>query len=94
MSFRNFIKRPGQVPTFSARPADQPVDAGSPSMDHSKAADDNDQGKKLSIIAALEEGTTVVKNYVVYSSSIDEAKKQKQEGPLLQRFLYLIILSV
>ncbi|GJZ00799.1 hypothetical protein Tco_0518228 [Tanacetum coccineum] len=45
MSFRNFMKRPGQVPTFFARPADQPVDVGSPFMDHSKAADDNDQGE-------------------------------------------------
>ncbi|GJY21013.1 hypothetical protein Tco_0393579 [Tanacetum coccineum] len=81
ISFRNFMKRPGQVPTFFARPADQPVDAGSPSMDHSKAADDNDQGKKLSIIAALEEGTTIVRNSVVHSSSRDEAKKHKHEGP-------------
>ncbi|GKD36701.1 hypothetical protein Tco_1256908 [Tanacetum coccineum] len=45
ISFRNFMKRPGQVPTFFARPADQPVNAGSPFMDRSKVADDNDQGE-------------------------------------------------
>ncbi|GJV40954.1 hypothetical protein Tco_1419394 [Tanacetum coccineum] len=49
MSFRNFMKRPGQAATFSVRPADQPVDMGSPSVDHSKAVNDSDQGESSSI---------------------------------------------
>nr|GEW98287.1 hypothetical protein [Tanacetum cinerariifolium] len=42
MAFCNFMKKPGQTPSFSVRPADQPIDVGSPSVDHLKAAVDND----------------------------------------------------
>ncbi|GKD41484.1 hypothetical protein Tco_1261691 [Tanacetum coccineum] len=37
MSFRNFMKRPRQTPTFSARPAEETIDVGSPSIEYSKA---------------------------------------------------------
>ncbi|GKD06646.1 hypothetical protein Tco_1181620 [Tanacetum coccineum] len=44
MSFRNFMKKPSQTPTFSVRPSYQPIDVDSPFVDHSKAIDDNNQG--------------------------------------------------
>ncbi|GJR87238.1 hypothetical protein Tco_0211249 [Tanacetum coccineum] len=47
--FRNFMKRPGQTSTFSMRSVDQPVDVGSPFVDHLKVIDDNDQGESSSI---------------------------------------------
>ncbi|GJU77875.1 hypothetical protein Tco_1274945 [Tanacetum coccineum] len=50
MSFRNFMKKPSQTPTFSVRPPDQPIDVDSPSVDHSKAIDDNDQGKSSFVL--------------------------------------------
>nr|GEZ59693.1 hypothetical protein [Tanacetum cinerariifolium] len=69
MSFRNFIKKPGQTPTFSVRPADQPIDVGNPSVDHSKFVNDNDL-----------EGDTVIKLVAVGSSSKHESKRLKHEG--------------
>ncbi|GJY92727.1 hypothetical protein Tco_0508509 [Tanacetum coccineum] len=55
----NFMKRPGQTPSFSARSVNQPIDVCSPYLDHSKAVDDNDQGESSSVpgnkdIAGLE----------------------------------------
>ncbi|GKE96453.1 hypothetical protein Tco_1581308, partial [Tanacetum coccineum] len=34
---------------FIKRPTDQPIDVGSPSVDHSEAIDDNDQGESSSL---------------------------------------------
>ncbi|GJT16195.1 hypothetical protein Tco_0874901, partial [Tanacetum coccineum] len=48
-SFINFMKRPGQNPTFSMRPAGQPIDVGSPFMDYLKSIYDNDQGEISSV---------------------------------------------
>ncbi|GJV14525.1 hypothetical protein Tco_1359848 [Tanacetum coccineum] len=50
MSFRNFMKKPSQTPTFSVRPSDQPIDVDSPFVDHSKAIDDNDQGESSFVL--------------------------------------------
>nr|GFA78170.1 hypothetical protein [Tanacetum cinerariifolium] len=69
MSFRNFIKKPCQTPTFSVRPADQPIDVGNPYVDHSKVVNDNDL-----------EGDTVIKLVAVSSSSKHESKRLKHEG--------------
>ncbi|GKE83520.1 hypothetical protein Tco_1557262, partial [Tanacetum coccineum] len=90
MSFSNFMKKPGQTPTFSARPMGQPINVGSPSVSRLKAVDDNDQErgvnvdggskKRHSIIAALEEDANVIKLVVVGSSSKPEPKKRKHEG--------------
>ncbi|GJU93409.1 hypothetical protein Tco_1318165 [Tanacetum coccineum] len=42
MSFKNFMKKPGQTSTFSTRLANQHIDVSTPFVDHSKAIDDND----------------------------------------------------
>nr|GEY29072.1 hypothetical protein [Tanacetum cinerariifolium] len=87
---QKFIKKPGQTPTFSMRPVNQPIDVDSPSLDRSKSIDDNDQEqgvsiadskKKRSITATLKEGATEIKFAGVGSSSKHEPKKRKQEGP-------------
>ncbi|GJS04525.1 hypothetical protein Tco_0321033 [Tanacetum coccineum] len=43
MAFRNFMKEPGQTPSFSMRPVNRPVDIGSPSVGHLTVAVDDDQ---------------------------------------------------
>ncbi|GJY58047.1 hypothetical protein Tco_0457939 [Tanacetum coccineum] len=43
MAFRNFMKKPSQSPSFSVRPADQPIDVGIPSVDPLRVVVDNDQ---------------------------------------------------
>ncbi|GKA95381.1 hypothetical protein Tco_0817419 [Tanacetum coccineum] len=43
MDFQNFMKKPGQSPSFSVRPENCPVDVESPSMGHLTIAVDNDQ---------------------------------------------------
>ncbi|GKB49000.1 hypothetical protein Tco_0899753 [Tanacetum coccineum] len=48
MAFHNFMKKPGQTPSFSVRPADQPVDVGSLSVEPLRSIIDNDQAKSLS----------------------------------------------
>ncbi|GJW00407.1 hypothetical protein Tco_1555658 [Tanacetum coccineum] len=49
MAFRNFMKKPGQTPSFSVRPADQPVDVGSLSVEPLRSIADNDQAKSSSL---------------------------------------------
>nr|GEZ87577.1 hypothetical protein [Tanacetum cinerariifolium] len=50
MDFCNFMKKPGKTPSFSVRPADQPINVGSPSVNHLKAVVDNDQVESYSIL--------------------------------------------
>nr|GEY71107.1 hypothetical protein [Tanacetum cinerariifolium] len=89
MSFRNFMKRPSQTPTFSTRHAEESIDdvAGSElviiedipfgkRMVAAKAS-----GEKRSITTDLEEGTIVVRRSAIGRSSKHEGKKRKQEGP-------------
>nr|GEU67668.1 hypothetical protein [Tanacetum cinerariifolium] len=48
-TLRNHLWRnPGQTPSYSVRPTDQPVDIGSPSVDHLTIAVDDDQVKSSS----------------------------------------------
>nr|GEY58932.1 hypothetical protein [Tanacetum cinerariifolium] len=42
MAFCNFMKKPGQTPSFFVRPVDQPIDVCSLSVGHLKVAVDND----------------------------------------------------
>nr|GEV63790.1 hypothetical protein [Tanacetum cinerariifolium] len=83
MAFCNFMKKPGQTPSFSVRPADQPIDVGSPSVDHLKAVVDNDvleissvsknkdvSGFKLAVVG---EGCS--------GKSVDVAKSYKKRKP-------------
>ncbi|GJR72928.1 putative reverse transcriptase domain-containing protein [Tanacetum coccineum] len=49
MAFRNFMKKPDQTPSFSVRPADQPVDVGSPSVEPLRSIADNDQAVSSSL---------------------------------------------
>nr|GEW80134.1 hypothetical protein [Tanacetum cinerariifolium] len=84
---QKFMKKPGQTPTFSMRPVNQPIDVDNPSMDRSKPIDDNDQEqsvsvaegskKKRSITATLEEGATVIKLAAVGVRNEHEMSKLK-----------------
>ncbi|GJS15605.1 hypothetical protein Tco_0410077 [Tanacetum coccineum] len=49
MDFRNFMKKPGQSPSFSVRPTDQPVDVGSPSVEPLWSIADNDHAESSSL---------------------------------------------
>nr|GEU31870.1 hypothetical protein [Tanacetum cinerariifolium] len=70
MSFRNFMKKPGQAPTFFVRPADQRINVGSTYVDHSKAIDHNDQGK--SSLVPKNQDVTGFKLVVVGDSPYDQ----------------------
>ncbi|GJY71991.1 hypothetical protein Tco_0475694 [Tanacetum coccineum] len=50
MAFRNFMKKPGQSPSFFVRLADQPVDVGSPSVEPLWSIADNDQAESSSLL--------------------------------------------
>ncbi|GJX71007.1 hypothetical protein Tco_0308178 [Tanacetum coccineum] len=50
MAFRNFMKKPGQTPSFSVRPVDQPVDMGCPSVEPLRCIADNDQVESSSLL--------------------------------------------
>ncbi|GKC10470.1 hypothetical protein Tco_1007252 [Tanacetum coccineum] len=49
MAFLNFMKKPGQTPSFSVRPTDQPIDVGSLSVDLLKVTVENDQVESSSV---------------------------------------------
>ncbi|GJS81446.1 hypothetical protein Tco_0747987 [Tanacetum coccineum] len=100
MAFRNFMKKPGQTPSFSLRPSDQPIDVGSRLVDCLKAAVDNDQvesssvlkdkdvsssKKRRSITEALEEEATVVRPFAGDNSSRSVPKKRKPK--VLARYI-------
>ncbi|GKD85229.1 hypothetical protein Tco_1356383, partial [Tanacetum coccineum] len=84
MSFQNFMKKPGQAATLSARLADQPVEMGKLAV-----VDDSTSGqgvgvtegskKKRSITTYLDERATMIRIIYAGSSSKNDAKKQKHE---------------
>ncbi|GJZ01924.1 hypothetical protein Tco_0519885 [Tanacetum coccineum] len=86
MTFHNFMKKPGQTPSFFVRMADQPIDVGSPSVDRLKAAVENDQAESSSVskdkdVSGLE---LAVVGEGFSGKNVSVAKGSKKRCPIME----------
>nr|GEY49251.1 hypothetical protein [Tanacetum cinerariifolium] len=82
MAFQNFMKKPGQSPSFFVRPMSQSVDVVSPLVDRLTVTVDDDQLRSVIIVEGSKKGRSITEALKEESTIMRPmSKKKKNEGP-------------
>ncbi|GKG45059.1 hypothetical protein Tco_0495137 [Tanacetum coccineum] len=86
MAFLNFMKKSGQSPSFSVRPANQPVDVGSPSVEPLRFIADNDQVESSSL--SKDKGVSGFELAIVGEGILGQSASVVREGSKRRQIQY------